>query len=53
VGRELSEQTGREAAELAVAGCMPLGRNGYKVSILRALVSRALFASSGGRGEGP
>jgi xanthine dehydrogenase YagS FAD-binding subunit len=53
VGRELSEQTGREAAELAVAGCMPLGRNGYKVSILRALVTRALLASADGRGKGP
>jgi NADPH-dependent glutamate synthase beta subunit-like oxidoreductase/CO/xanthine dehydrogenase FAD-binding subunit len=53
VGRELSEQAGREAAELAVAGCMPLGRNGYKVSILRALVARALLASADGRGKGP
>ena len=42
--RELSEETAAEAARLVVAECIPLGRNRYKVDVLRALVKRALLA---------
>ncbi len=49
-GRELSEEVARNAAELAVSACIPLGCNDYKISVLRALVARALLASSP-RGE--
>ncbi len=49
-GRELSEEVARNAAELAVSECIPLGCNDYKISVLRALVARALLASSP-RGE--
>jgi len=52
-GRGLSEETARGAADLAVSNVIPLGRNAYKVSVLRALVARALVASSTGQGEGP
>ena len=47
-GRELSEEAAQAAAELAVSECIPLGCNDYKISVLRALVSRALLASSPG-----
>ncbi|HEY5529747.1 MAG TPA: pyridine nucleotide-disulfide oxidoreductase, partial [Thermoleophilia bacterium] len=43
-GRALSEGAAREAAGLAIAECIPLGRNDYKISVLRALVTRALLA---------
>jgi CO/xanthine dehydrogenase FAD-binding subunit len=47
-GRELSEEAAQAAAELAVSESIPLGCNDYKISVLRALVSRALLASSPG-----
>jgi NADPH-dependent glutamate synthase beta subunit-like oxidoreductase/CO/xanthine dehydrogenase FAD-binding subunit len=45
-GRELSEKTALEAARIAVAECIPLNRNQYKVDVLRAFVRRALLAAS-------
>jgi CO/xanthine dehydrogenase FAD-binding subunit len=41
-GKALTAETAREAAALAVAECIPLSRNDYKVKVLQALVSRAL-----------
>ncbi len=41
-GKALTEETAREAAALAVAECIPLSRNDYKVTVLKALVARAL-----------
>jgi NADPH-dependent glutamate synthase beta subunit-like oxidoreductase len=46
IGRELSEETAAEAASRAVAECIPLARNDYKVSVLRALVRRALLGAA-------
>lgn len=43
-GRELSEDVAQSAAELAVAECIPLSGNDYKISVLRALIARALLA---------
>ena len=42
IGRVLTAETAREAAGLAVAECIPLGRNDYKVTVLKTLVARAL-----------
>ena len=41
-GKALTAETAREAAGLAVAECIPLGRNDYKVTVLKTLVARAL-----------
>jgi CO/xanthine dehydrogenase FAD-binding subunit len=41
-GRALTVETARAAAALAVAECIPLGRNDYKVTVLKTLVARAL-----------
>ena len=46
LGRELSEETAAEAAALAVAGCIPLGHNQYKISVVRALIKRAILAAA-------
>lgn len=46
VGKTLTADTAREAAELAVSQCVPLPRNGYKVAVLRALVARALAGAA-------
>ncbi len=41
-GKELSEETAKEAAELALAGAKPLSKNAYKIEIAKALVKRAI-----------
>ncbi len=41
-GKKITEQVAVEAAEAAVDGVMPLGKNAYKVQITRALVKRAI-----------
>ena len=43
VGRRLTEETASVAAEAAVAGAVPLSKNGYKIQITRALVKRAIL----------
>lgn len=42
-GRPVTDETAREAGELALAGAKPLSRNAYKVTIARTLVTRALL----------
>jgi xanthine dehydrogenase YagS FAD-binding subunit len=42
IGRPASPETFAQAAEKAVSGAHPLVLNGYKVSLARSLVSRAL-----------
>ena len=42
VGKVLTAGAAREAAALAVAECIPLSRNEYKVTVLKTLVARAL-----------
>ena len=44
VGKRLTEETATEAARLAVAGCLPLTANHYKVQVTSALVRRAILA---------
>jgi len=41
-GKELSEETAAEAAELALAGAKPLSQNAYKLEIAKALVKRVI-----------
>jgi CO/xanthine dehydrogenase FAD-binding subunit len=41
-GKALTAEAAREAAALAVAECIPLSRNDYKVAVLKTLVARAL-----------
>ncbi|MCL2337783.1 MAG: xanthine dehydrogenase family protein subunit M [Firmicutes bacterium] len=42
-GKELTEETASEAAELALAGAKPLAKNAYKLEIAKTLVKRALL----------
>jgi NADPH-dependent glutamate synthase beta subunit-like oxidoreductase/CO/xanthine dehydrogenase FAD-binding subunit len=42
IGKALTAKTAKAAAALAVAECIPLSRNDYKVTVLKTLVSRAL-----------
>jgi xanthine dehydrogenase YagS FAD-binding subunit len=41
-GKELSEETAAEAAELALAGAKPLSKNAYKLEIAKTLVKRVV-----------
>lgn len=43
VGRELTEETAREAARAAVADATPLSKNAYKVPILETVIRRTLL----------
>jgi hypothetical protein len=43
IGKPLDEQTAEVAATLAVRGATPLGRNAFKVQIVKALVRKALL----------
>lgn len=45
-GREIDERVAREAGEAAALGAQPLKDNHYKVSLVKALVERALLAAS-------
>jgi len=45
VGKSLSEETAKQAAEAAVQGAKPLSMNKYKVQLARVAVRRALMAA--------
>ena len=45
-GKELTEETAAEAAELALAGAKPLSKNAYKLEIAKTLVKRAVRGDS-------
>jgi len=47
VGKTLSEETAKQAAEAAVQGAKPLSMNKYKVQLGRVAVKRALMAAAG------
>ena len=42
VGKAPTEDTAVEAAELALAGALPLSDNAYKIDVFKALVRRSL-----------
>ena len=42
-GKKLDEETAAEAARIALADAIPLGRNAYKVRAAREYVRRALL----------
>lgn len=48
-GKPLTSALAGEAADLAIAGAAPLAENGYKVTLARELVRRALLEAGGGR----
>ena len=41
-GQQVSDQTAKRAGELAIEGVKPLAHNGYKVPLLRNLVTRSI-----------
>ena len=43
-GKTVTDQIAAEAAEAAVRGVLPLGRNRYKVQVMKALVKKAILA---------
>jgi NADPH-dependent glutamate synthase beta subunit-like oxidoreductase len=45
-GKPLTREVAKAAAALAVEGALPLAKNGYKVQVTRALVERAILAST-------
>lgn len=45
-GKVLGEDVADKAAALALQGALPLGRNGYKAQIAKALVKRAILAGA-------
>jgi xanthine dehydrogenase YagS FAD-binding subunit len=47
-GRTIDEALAAQAGEVAVVGAQPLAKNGYKVTMLRALVRRTLLELAGG-----
>lgn len=52
-GSEITPEAARAAARAAVAGAAPLSRNGYKLSLVDALVRRAVLAAAGSDSAGP
>ena len=46
VGKKIDGEVAETAADMAVEGVLPLGRNRYKVQITRALVRRAILAAA-------
>ena len=46
-GERLTPELAARAAGAAVAGAMPLTKNGYKVPVTKAVVRRALLALAG------
>jgi xanthine dehydrogenase YagS FAD-binding subunit len=46
-GQSINESTAAKIAEAAVAGATPLSQNGYKVTLARVAVKRALLAAAG------
>jgi xanthine dehydrogenase YagS FAD-binding subunit len=45
-GQSINESTAAQIAEAAVAGATPLSQNGYKVTLARVAVKRALLAAA-------
>ncbi|OGR61498.1 MAG: hypothetical protein A2X36_06985 [Elusimicrobia bacterium GWA2_69_24] len=44
-GRIPDEATAARAGDIAVQGCMPLGKNGFKVQLVRALLRKAVLSA--------
>jgi len=47
VGKSISEETAKSAAEAAVQGAKPLSQNAYKVQLARVAVKRAILKAGG------
>jgi xanthine dehydrogenase YagS FAD-binding subunit len=48
IGKEISEDTAKAAADEAVRGARPLSHNAYKVQLARVAVKRAILKAAGG-----
>jgi xanthine dehydrogenase YagS FAD-binding subunit len=48
VGKAVSEETAKAAADAALAKASPLSHNGYKVQLARVVVKRAILKAAGG-----
>ena len=48
VGKQVSEETAKAAAEAALANAKPLSHNAYKVQLARVALRRAILKASGG-----
>jgi xanthine dehydrogenase YagS FAD-binding subunit len=46
-GKRIDEALARDAGDAAVEGAQPLAKNGYKVTMVRALVRRTLLELAG------
>ena len=44
-GKEPGKETAEQAAQIAVKETSPLGKNGYKVQLFRALVKRTILTA--------
>jgi len=49
VGKAITEETARAAADAAVSGAKSLGRNAYKIQLARVAVKRAVLAAGGAK----
>lgn len=48
IGKAITEETAKAAAEAAVSGAKSLGRNAYKIQLARVAVKRAVLAAARG-----
>jgi xanthine dehydrogenase YagS FAD-binding subunit len=48
----INEDTARNAAQQAMAGATPLAKNGYKIPIFAAIISRTILRAAGMNAEG-
>ncbi len=46
IGKPITEESAKKAAELAVSGAIPLRNNAYKIQITRALVEKAVMGNA-------
>jgi xanthine dehydrogenase YagS FAD-binding subunit len=51
-GKQITEDTARDAARAALEGAAPLSQNAYKLPIFEALVRRALLGAAHSQGSG-
>jgi xanthine dehydrogenase YagS FAD-binding subunit len=50
-GKKIDESIARQAANAAMADATPLSNNGYKVTIFKAIIARAILAAANGKQE--
>ena len=48
-GKKIDESLARQAAAAAMADASPLANNGYKVTIFKTIIARAILAAASGQ----